>query len=340
MCINALGRDWIDAGTLARARSYSPADSSSSSGDLTADEKELLLDIGQIVLDLVGIIDPTPTADGTNMLISVSRSDWIGAGISGIALIPYIGDLAKSGKLAQWSRTIEKAIMKAKSSPQFSARIHGPFMSLIAILDGIPSSSVPSFFAATLARFKRELRAAVGLTRPISNAKLIDHHLKIWNHYIDKIQLPVPGKNRGALWSKLDAKPFTADDASIKGYDLAARLARQDGRKTLEMALDSEKFLSKYSTAEALLAEKLGVTTVWKEFGVKIWERISLKYVATFEGRVTVYVDDEVLKDALRKNQLPILSKELQELLRRKREGLGITEIVVKDIFDGTVFVL
>ena len=66
-------------------------------------DRELMLDIGQLVLDVVGIFDPTPASDGANVLISLARGDLFGAGISAISIVPFVGDLAKVGKLGKWA---------------------------------------------------------------------------------------------------------------------------------------------------------------------------------------------------------------------------------------------
>ncbi|MDO5088132.1 MAG: hypothetical protein Q4D74_11090, partial [Comamonadaceae bacterium] len=59
------------------------------------DVGELALDLTQIGLDIVGIFDPTPISDGSNALISLFRGDFLGAGLSAVSMIPYVGDAAK-----------------------------------------------------------------------------------------------------------------------------------------------------------------------------------------------------------------------------------------------------
>ncbi|MFK8080970.1 MAG: hypothetical protein AB8B97_11850, partial [Granulosicoccus sp.] len=73
---------------------------------LTPGHKELLLDSGQIALDIVGIFDPTGIADGANAGISLLRGDFFGAFISAVSIIPVIGDLAKLGKLGTMAETV------------------------------------------------------------------------------------------------------------------------------------------------------------------------------------------------------------------------------------------
>ena len=59
----------IDGGTLCRHTSPVPGPTGSEKLDpegLSEEEKGLLLDITQFTLDIVGIFEPTPFADGTN----------------------------------------------------------------------------------------------------------------------------------------------------------------------------------------------------------------------------------------------------------------------------------
>ena len=80
-------------------------------------DADLALDLAQIGLDIAGIFDPTPISDGANTLISLGRSDWLGAGLSAISMIPYVGDAAKLGKLGKYAQTVAKAIDAARANP-------------------------------------------------------------------------------------------------------------------------------------------------------------------------------------------------------------------------------
>jgi len=61
----------------------------------------------QIGLDAAGTIDPTPISDLAGAGYSIWRGDFIGAGLSLIGIIPYIGDsLGKSAKAARIARRI------------------------------------------------------------------------------------------------------------------------------------------------------------------------------------------------------------------------------------------
>jgi hypothetical protein len=57
--------------------------------------------------DVAGIVDPTPTTDVISMGMSVAEGDYIGAGLSGLSLIPWLGDaVAKPIKAIKAGKTI------------------------------------------------------------------------------------------------------------------------------------------------------------------------------------------------------------------------------------------
>jgi|GEM_PF-2812368 len=87
---------------------------------LTDEQKALYLDLAQLALDVVGIAEPTPFADGSNAVISLFRGDWLGAGLSALSIIPYVGDLAKLGKLGKWGTTVSNVVEMAAKNADFA----------------------------------------------------------------------------------------------------------------------------------------------------------------------------------------------------------------------------
>ena len=67
-------------------------------------------------LDIVGILDPTGIADGLNAGLQAKNGDWLGAGISALGVIPYVGDVAKVGKIGKDIKIIDNAIDAVKSA--------------------------------------------------------------------------------------------------------------------------------------------------------------------------------------------------------------------------------
>ncbi|UIJ46496.1 DNA/RNA non-specific endonuclease [Sphingomonas cannabina] len=127
---------------------------------LTPAQKELALDLTQMGLDVAGLFDPTPISDGANGIISLFRGDWLGAGISAVSMIPYLGDAAKLGKLGHWGKTVVNAVEIARTDSAFAQAIRpalGKISDAIgaapnAILDRLPQSA-----RDTLSSMKRQI---------------------------------------------------------------------------------------------------------------------------------------------------------------------------------------
>ncbi len=75
-------------------------------GNYTLQGDEIL----QASLDIVGIVDPTGVADVINAGISADKGNWGDMIISGIGVVPYVGDLAKAGKIGKDVKVIENAV--------------------------------------------------------------------------------------------------------------------------------------------------------------------------------------------------------------------------------------
>lgn len=102
---------------------------------------ELGLDLLQMALDLVGIVDPTPVSDGLSALLALGRGQWLDAAISGVGMIPYIGDIAKAGKLPRYERTVERALELAERSREAARLLTPGFMKLREALELFPANA-------------------------------------------------------------------------------------------------------------------------------------------------------------------------------------------------------
>ncbi|NOY84050.1 MAG: hypothetical protein GXO96_04355 [Nitrospirae bacterium] len=98
-------------------------------------KREAILDISQLILDLTGIIEPTPFSDGTNALISLARGKWSDAAISAISIIPYLGDLSKIAKFPKHLEAVRRAIKIAKQDVHWSGKLRSLFVKLKKVLD-------------------------------------------------------------------------------------------------------------------------------------------------------------------------------------------------------------
>ncbi|MEM9827943.1 MAG: hypothetical protein AAF958_15235 [Planctomycetota bacterium] len=164
---------------------------------LTPEQEELALDIAQLALDIVGIFEPTPFADGTNALISIGRGDWLGAGLSIVGIVPYVGDLAKAGKLPKYARSIGKAIDLARVDPGFARQLEPALKKLKGVLDDLPMDAIPDAARQNLAAIKSKVdgflsHAKMGDGAVSKALKTLDANLR--GGFKKAVQLP-PQKN-------------------------------------------------------------------------------------------------------------------------------------------------
>lgn len=67
-------------------------------------------DVLSATLDIVGILDPTGAADCVNAALQARNGEWLGAAVSGIGVIPYVGDAFKVFKIGKDVRIIKNSI--------------------------------------------------------------------------------------------------------------------------------------------------------------------------------------------------------------------------------------
>ncbi len=138
------GDEILDNGTNMRGRSAAPRPEGSGTAHPDAVDlelRELGLDLFQIALDLAGIVDPTPVSDGASGLLALARGNWLDAVISGVSMVPYVGDLAKAGKLPRYLRSLERAIELAQRSQRAAEALLPGMRKLKEVLDLIPTGS-------------------------------------------------------------------------------------------------------------------------------------------------------------------------------------------------------
>ncbi|MFD1711271.1 hypothetical protein FVQ98_18615 [Ottowia sp. GY511] len=121
------------------------------------DGADLALDITQMGLDIAGIFDPTPISDGASGLISLFRGDFVGAGISALSMVPYVGDAAKLGKLGRYAETLAKAVDAAKSSPEVAKAIGPAMEKLRDAVGAVPLDKLPDSLRNAIEPLKTKL---------------------------------------------------------------------------------------------------------------------------------------------------------------------------------------
>ncbi|MCJ2189066.1 DNA/RNA non-specific endonuclease [Novosphingobium beihaiensis] len=126
------------------------------------DPGTLALDLGQMALDITGIVDPTPISDGSNAAISLGRSiasavsgEWgaagghlANAGISAVGIVPALGDLAKAGKIGPWARTVADAVSAVAHNPALRESVEPALHAVHDAVGRIPQSALDAMPAS------------------------------------------------------------------------------------------------------------------------------------------------------------------------------------------------
>lgn len=152
----------IDDGTLCRHTSPRPGTTGQervNAGGLSDEQQALLIDAFQFSLDIVGIVDPTPVSDTASAAISIGRRDWLGAGLSLIGVVPYLGDVAKTWKIPRYVQSLKKAIALAKSDVRFAAHLEPILARFLHALDAIPLNKFSAKMAEKVYRLRRLINA-------------------------------------------------------------------------------------------------------------------------------------------------------------------------------------
>ena len=70
-------------------------------------DNDLKLEIAGAAADAAGLVDPTPASDIVGAGISIARGDYLGAALSTVSMVPYLGDaLAKPAKAVRATKAI------------------------------------------------------------------------------------------------------------------------------------------------------------------------------------------------------------------------------------------
>lgn len=150
-----------------------PASPEASAGS-GPDPVQLGLDLGQMALDITGIVDPTPISDGSNAVISVGRSigslfsgdfgeaggHLLNAGISAVAIVPALGDVAKAGKIGKWAQTVADSVSAVAHNPAARAALEPALRTIKDAIGKIPQSALdalPSGARESIEGMKRQL---------------------------------------------------------------------------------------------------------------------------------------------------------------------------------------
>ena len=195
--------------------------------------------------DLTGIVDPTPASDAISMGMSIAEGDWVGAFLSGVSFVPYLGDtIAKPIKLARASKTVAAIERKAAA--------------LAKTIDHY-KSAVIRIAQRKMAAAAERARRAMEAGKRFAESMKCQSCPKVSNRF--GTQLPTKGTWKGEKGNSL----WTSDDKSVsldykEGYpdfttsNPPSIYPKGDGKVEIEMMGDKSDFKS----ARDAMRKKLG----------------------------------------------------------------------------------
>ena len=146
---------------VAAESEYGPPNLSGNAMTISSKE-QLALDFVQFSLDIVGIADPTGIADGMSGLMSLGQGRLLDAAISGVSMIPYIGDLAKTAKLPRYVASVKAAIKLAATDYKFANELRAAARVVRETLEKIPTSELPNSAVEQIADIQKQLDQFLG----------------------------------------------------------------------------------------------------------------------------------------------------------------------------------
>lgn len=112
--------------------------------EMAALEKEMAWEVAKAGVDAAGIVDPTPTSDLIAGAMSAAEGDFVGAGLSLISVVPWLGDaLAKPVKASRAAAKMSKLAAKAKKVKDKAGKLAKKLQDLKARRKA-PSKGAPS----------------------------------------------------------------------------------------------------------------------------------------------------------------------------------------------------
>ena len=195
--------------------------------------------------DVAGIADPTPTSDAISLGMSLAEGDWVGAFLSGVSFVPYLGDaVAKPVKIVRATKTIAGIERRAAALAKQIAHY---------------KSQAARFAQRKMAAAAERARRAKEAGERMAQAKKCKTCPKPSNPY--GTQLPTTGSWKGDAGNSR----WTSDDGSVsldykQGYpdfttsNPPSLYDKGGGRVEIEMAGDN----SDMKAARDAMRQKLG----------------------------------------------------------------------------------
>ncbi|MFM9829123.1 MAG: DNA/RNA non-specific endonuclease [Sphingomonas sp.] len=125
---------------------------------------KVLQNLAQLSLDLVGIVDPTPTSDLLSAAISAATGDWRGFLVSAAsAAVPYAGDALKATRVGKWLKTVSETLELAATNPAFKRAVSPALTTISDLIGKLPINRVSGELDVALKSVKRQIDDVLGV---------------------------------------------------------------------------------------------------------------------------------------------------------------------------------
>ena len=107
----------------------------------------------------------TPFADLAGTGLALSRGEYGGAAISALGMFPYLGDLAKLGKLPKFLKVIENVVNMAKTDAKFAKVVEPLIRGLKNALDKLPTHKLPTWAKEAVEKLSTKIDEFFGIRK-------------------------------------------------------------------------------------------------------------------------------------------------------------------------------
>ncbi|MFN6325584.1 MAG: DUF4157 domain-containing protein, partial [Aphanizomenon sp.] len=143
--------------------------------------KELAFELAQTAADIAGIVDPTPISDGISAAMSLAKGDYVGAGLSIVSMIPYLGD------------TIGKPIKAARNGKKI-LKLRKEIAELIQIIEKIDPQAIKQA-KKTKEVVSPQIQKNLSLDK-LNTTRKVSKQIKSVKSHLKEANLPIEGKIR------------------------------------------------------------------------------------------------------------------------------------------------
>jgi hypothetical protein len=199
--------------------------------------RTLDLNLFQMFFDLTSIVDPTPISPAAGLAFSIARRDWVGSLLSGASLVPFVGEIARFGKLTRIIKTLEESIDLASKSEKAAELLKPAMQKLAQILDMLPTNAGPEIWR--LRQMVDDFLRRNGLVKIVSELPDISKQFKFrkfeqngyrYEELSGRLGVPGKVKQHRSSYQQRKVAGGTGDDA---GHRIANEFGAPGGAENL-----------------------------------------------------------------------------------------------------------